>query len=113
MSPDILKVPVLEIEPNILEIEELRVPELEILPPTEPLSVVLPEVETAKPEPVILPFKITLFKLIVAELLVTDAIVELPPIVTLLRLRATASVPSSKPDLELRLIYSAEPPSTP
>ena len=48
-----------------------------------------------------------------APAFVTVAIVVLPPTVTLLKLSAVASVPSSNPVLLFRLIVSALPPDTP
>ena len=77
-------------------------------------NVVVPDVLTAyDTAPVIAPFIIELFTLTIAFSFVTVAIVVLPPTVTLLKLSAVASSPSSNPDLLFRLIVSALSPATP
>ena len=63
------------IEPPKLLIEEDNTPLFVTLPPIVPFNVVVPVVVTSKSLPVIAPFNSTLFKVIVADVFVTFAIV--------------------------------------
>ena len=70
-----------------------------------PFNFVLPEIATLLPAPDILPFKVTLFKPIVASEVVAETSVVFPPTVTSLKFNAVEELSKTKPPLLFKLSF--------